>query len=213
MVLSNATQEDATACDRWNIARVGALVDSGWIAVAGAVVGGSLTGVIALLQVRWQHKFDTARRREDRQWSESSATAERQHAEMVLRRTELLELYTRYQLTVDRVENAVRELSDVRRAVQSDGNHLGDDYELKRDAYETAQNEYDKACEMVKLVAPLRTIQVIIQQRQMFNRFTLQAFDGSYDHAASFPAIAEAADLVLKAMRSDLRSLGLGNMD
>lgn len=70
--------------------------------------------------------------------SESSATTERQHAEMVLRCAELLELYTRYQLTVDRVENAVRELSDARQAVQSDVNHLGDDYELKRDAYETA---------------------------------------------------------------------------
>ena len=32
------------------------------------------------------------------------------------------------------------------------------------------------------------------------------AFEGRYDHAASYPAIVEAADPVLAAMRSDLAS-------
>lgn len=198
---------------RWDIKGVETLADSGWIAVAGAVVGGSLAGIIALLQVRWQHKFDTTKSREERQWTERATTKERDHVEMVRRRDELLEIYTRYQLAADRVENAVRELTDARRAAHSDDAHIDEAYELKRDSYETAQNEYDKVCEVVKLIAPLRTIETILRQRQLFNRFALQAFDGSYDHTASFPAIVEVADPVLRAMRSDLRSFGLSELD
>jgi hypothetical protein len=164
------------------------LADSGWIVVAGAVVGGSLTGTVAFLQARWQHKFDAAKSQEDRRWTEQVTARERDHAEMTRRRDELLEIYTRYQLAADRLENAVRELADVRPSAYPDAataqagepvpggsdpqvNHLREErlaelYEIKRDAYETAQNEYDKACQIVNLIAPLQTVEVILRQRQ-----------------------------------------------
>ncbi|MGW1914531.1 hypothetical protein ACWCQS_28320 [Streptomyces sp. NPDC002076] len=169
--------------------------------------------MIALVQVRWQHKFDTTKSREDRQWTERATAKERDHIEMARRRDELLEIYTSYQLAADRVENAVRELADARRAAHSNGPRFDEAYEIKQDSYETAQNEYDKVCEVVKLIAPLHTIEAILHQRQLFNRFALQAFDGSYDHTASFPAITEVAEPVLKAMRLDLRSFGLSGLD
>ena len=178
------------------------------------------------LQARWQHKFEAAKSQEDRRWTEKVTASERDRVEMTRRRDELLEIYIRYQLAADRIENAVRELADVSRPVRPDAataqagepaaggsdpqvNHLRKErlaelYEIKRDAYEIAQNEYDKACEIVKLIAPLQTVEVILRQRQLFNRFVREAFDGRYDHPMSYPAIVEAADPVLGAMRSDL---------
>jgi hypothetical protein len=63
---------------------------------------------------------------------------------------------------------------------------------------------HSTGCQIVNLIAPLQTVEVILRQRQLFNRFVREAFDGRYDHTASYPAIVEAADPVLGAMRSDL---------
>ena len=74
------------------------------------------------------------------------------------------------------------------------------------EAFEAAQREYDEVCEILKLVAPFRTVEVALQQRQLFNRFAREALDGSYNHDASYKLIVQAAQPVLAAMRQDLRS-------
>jgi hypothetical protein len=180
------------------------LADSGWIAVAGAAVGGSLTGAIALFQTRSQRRFDTLKIREDRKWSEQVTAKEQDHVEMTRRRDELVQIYTRYQLAADRLENAVRELAEARRSGTFD--EAADLHDTKMEAFEAAQTEYDKVCELVKLVAPSETMKVTHQQRQLFNRFVIDALSDTYDHEANYNAIVEAADPVLSAMRSDLRS-------
>jgi hypothetical protein len=70
--------------------------------------------------------------------------------------------------------------------------------------YQLAQNEYDEACQLLQLLAPFKTGQAALQQRQLFSRLVIQALNGTHGHEANFPAIVEAAEPVLKAMRSDL---------
>jgi hypothetical protein len=176
------------------------LADSGWIAVAGAAVGGTLTGALALFQARSQRRFDRSKAAEDRRWNEHVAATERDHAEMTRRRDELVQIYTRYQLAADRLENAIRELAEARR---SDAPTL---LNIRTEAFEEAQAEYDKVCELVKLVAPPETMKSALQQRKLFNRFAVDALNDSYDHEGSYSAIVEAAEPVLMAMRADLRS-------
>jgi hypothetical protein len=74
------------------------------------------------------------------------------------------------------------------------------------EAFEAAQREYDEVCEILRLGAPSKTVEVALQQRQLFNRFAREALDGSYDHDASYKSIVEAAQPVLAAMRLDLKS-------
>jgi hypothetical protein len=203
------------------------LVDNGWIVVAGAIVGGGLTGTLALLQVRSQHRFDTFKANADHDWSEELAAKERDHAIRTRRRDELLQIYTRYQLAADRLENAIRQLAEVGVPAASDevgGSTLkvpaDKDQEpesvrkehsrrlrnIKLEGYEAAQDEYDRVCELIKLVAPTNTMETAIRQRQLFNSFVVEALDGRYNHKANYEAIIEAADPVLRAMRLDLGS-------
>ena len=78
--------------------------------------------------------------------------------------------------------------------------------DVRMQAHEEAQTEYDAVCELIKLVAPSNTAKAALQQRQLFNRLVVEALDGTYDHKGSYPAIVEAASPVLNAMRSDLGS-------
>jgi hypothetical protein len=153
---------------------------------------------------------------------------EREHIEMTKRREELVQIYTRYQLAADRLENAIRELAEARRsgtldeATGRNGLVLAEDKSLederlwkerirelrdaKLEAFEAAQADYDEVCELIRLVAPLKTAKAALQQRQLFHRFVIEALNDTYDHEANYKAIVEAADPVLSAMRSDLRS-------
>ena len=185
------------------------MADSGLIAIAGAVVGGGLTGVIALLQARGQHRFDTFKTQEERKWNERVTAKERENIELTKRRDELVQIYTRYQLAADRLENAVRELAEAgcTSAVdEAPKEHLHDAHVNHMEAFEAAQDEYDEVCELIKLVAPSKTVKAALQQRQLFNHFVIEALNDSYDHQANYNAIVEAATPVLSAMRSDLRS-------
>lgn len=76
------------------------MADSGWIAVVGVVVGGSLAGTIGLLQTRFQNRFDALKAKEDRE-----------HKEISDQRAALMQIYIRYQLAADRLENAIRDLA------------------------------------------------------------------------------------------------------
>jgi hypothetical protein len=150
------------------------VVDSGWFAVLGAVVGAGTTGTVTLLQARWQRRD----------------TAEQVHRDDVQRRRgELTQLFTRYQLAADRVENAIRALRG------PDGGSQD---------FEAAQNEYDEACQVVGLLAPPHTADVVLRQRRLFNELAEQAMTGRYDHDRSRHRIADAAQPVLDAMRTDL---------
>jgi hypothetical protein len=153
---------------------------------------------------------------------------EREHIEMTKRREELVQIYTRYQLAADRLENAIRELAEARRSGTLDeatgrsGLVLAEDKSLederlwkerirelrdaKLEAFEAAQADDDEVCELIRLVAPLKTAKAALQQRQLFHRFVIEALNDTYDHEANYKAIVEAADPVLSAMRSDLRS-------
>jgi hypothetical protein len=186
------------------------LADSGWIVVVGTVVGGGLTGAIALLQARSQQRFETKKVKEDRGWAEHVSGEERQHKETAERHAALMQIYTRYQLAVDRLENAIRELAKSRHPEISDdrvsaknSTKSGEDF---LEAFEAAQREYDEVCEILKLTAPLKTVEVALQQRQLYNRFAREALDGYYNHDASYELIVQAAQPVLAAMRLDLRS-------
>jgi len=154
------------------------VVDAAWIAVVGAIVGGGLTGVVTLLQARMQRTFDL-----------SKSAAERHHVDRAKRREELVEVYTRYQLAADRLENAIRELTGC------GASH-----------FEAAQAEYDVACQLLNLLAPRATADAAMRQRRLFNRLALQGLEGTYNHQASIGLITEAATPVLDAMRSDLGS-------
>jgi hypothetical protein len=175
------------------------LADSGWIAVVGVVVGGSLAGTIGLLQARSQNQFETVKEKKDREYKEITE-----------QRAALMQIYTRYQLAADRLENAIRELAPTRlpatpeRGMSASKNMpSGNDF---LEAYEAAQQEYDEVCQVLQLAAPLRTVEVALQQRQMFNQFVREALDGSYNHDASFKLIVQRAQPVLTAMRQDLSS-------
>src|SRR6266550_2922780 len=100
------------------------MVDNGWLVVAGAAVGAISTGAVTLVQASWQ----------DRGNSE-----QQQREDARRRRAELTQIFTRYQLAADRLENRIREL---RRP------------DVGGDAFESAQNEYDEACQLVGLLAP-----------------------------------------------------------
>jgi len=150
------------------------MVDSGWLVVAGAAVGAVSTGAVALVQARWQERGTSEQRRRE---------------DAVRRRGELTQLYTRYQLAADCLENTIRELR-------------GPD--VSRDAFETAQNEYDEACQVVGLLAPSATVDAVLAQRRVFNELAQQALSGQYDHDRSRAPIGYAARPVLEAMRRDL---------
>ena len=150
------------------------MVDNGWLVVAGAAVGAISTGAVTLVQASWQ----------DRGNSE-----QRQREDARRRRAELTQIYTRYQLAADRLENRIRELR---------GPDVGGD------AFESAQNEYDEACQLVGLLAPSATVDVVLHQRRLFNEFARQALDGQYDHDRNRGRIGDAARPVLNAMRRDL---------
>ncbi len=156
------------------------LVDSGWIAVVGVAVGGSLTAAVTLLQARYNVK---------------SAKEDREYKEITERRADLLKIYTRYQLAADRLENAIRDLAEVRHAI-SEGdikaaNRVGS-ADSFLEAFEAAQREYDEVCEILKLVAPRKITEVALEQRKLWNRFAREALDDSYDHNANYELIAEA---------------------
>ncbi|HEX9356278.1 MAG TPA: hypothetical protein VF933_20975 [Streptosporangiaceae bacterium] len=175
------------------------MADSGWIAVVGVIVGGSLAGTIGLLQARSQNRFDTMKAKEDRGYKEITE-----------QRAALMQVFTRYQLAADRLENAIRELAPTRlpatpeRGMGASKNMPSGNDSLE--AYEAAQQEYDEVCQILQLAAPLRTVEVALQQRQMFNQFAREALDGSYNHDASFKLIVQRAQPVLTAMRQDLSS-------
>jgi hypothetical protein len=150
------------------------MVDNGWFAVAGAAVGAISTGAVTLTQARWQGRETSEQRRRD---------------DALRRRRELTQLYTRYQLAADRLENTIRELR-------------GPDVGL--DAFEAAQNEYDEACQVVGLLAPSATVDAVLYQRRLFNELAEQALAGQYDHDRSRGRIGDAARPVIDAMRRDL---------
>jgi hypothetical protein len=171
------------------------LADSGWITVVGVAAGGGPAGAVALFQTGLQRR---------------SASEDREHRQITERRAALLEVYTRYQLAADRLENAIRDLAGARRLAKSERGmgarrnlQSGDSF---LEAFEAAQREYDEVCEVLKLVAPSKTKDVALQQRRLFNGFAPQGLDGSYDHEASRGLIAEAAQPVLEAMRHDLEA-------
>jgi len=121
-----------------------------------------------------------------------------------------MQIYTRYQLAADRLENRIRELAEARHpaileAGTTDTRRMGEE-EKYLEGFEAAQREYDEVCELLKLVAPLKTVDIALQQRPLFNRFAREALDGSYNHDASYELIAHAARSVLTAMRVDLQS-------
>ena len=175
------------------------LADSGWIAVAGVVVGGGLAGTIGLLQARAQNRFDIVKAREDRDYKEVTD-----------QRAALMQVYIRYQLAADRLENAIRELAPTRLPATSLGG-MGTSKSMQSgngflEAFEAAQQEYDEVCQILQLAAPSRTVKVALEQRQLFNQFAREALDGSYDHDASMKLMGRRAQPVLTAMRQDLRS-------
>jgi hypothetical protein len=187
--------------------------DSGWLAVAGAIAGGSVAGTIALLQARYQHRFDLQKGTDDRHWQEERLAGERAHADARQRRDRLMEAYTRYQLAADRLEDAARELGD---AVSQqpeepvEAGHASPPGEGERAAlarHAAAQAEYDEACEALKLLAPAATVDVALAQRRLLNRLVREALAGVYDHEARLPEIVAAAEPVLRAMRTDLGTL------
>lgn len=175
------------------------LADSGWIAVVGVVVGGSLAGTIGLLQTRFQNRFDALKAKEDRE-----------HKEISDQRAALMQIYIRYQLAADRLENAIRDLAPaLAPATAEDGVGAAKNIRSADDfleGFEAAQREYDEVCEILKLAAPSRTVEVALRQRQLFNRFAREALDGSYDHSTKLGSIDQVAQPVLAAMRQDLSS-------
>lgn len=72
------------------------------------------------------------------------------------------------------------------------------------EVFEPAQREYDVACEILKLLAPVETIGVTRQQRELFNGFVREAHVGKFNFKASSESIGEAGQPVLAAMRLDL---------
>ena len=124
--------------------------------------------------------------------------------EVTERHAELKQIYTRYKLAVDRLESAIREFSEARRlAISEHGISAPRDTESEQ-TFEPAQREYDEACEILKLLAPVKTREVALQQRELYNGFVREALDGKYDFDASYESIVEAAQPVLAAMRLDL---------
>ena len=166
------------------------MADGGWLAVAGAAVGGLLTGAMAFVQNRSQQRFELRRAADERRWSETTTAQDRGHAERVRRRQELLDVYTRYQLAADRFENAVRDLAASGPASRSD--------------LEAAQGEYDRATELMRLLAPEATAGLALQQRTAFTALAAAALRGDYDDAEARRTIADVSAPLLGSMRLDL---------
>ena len=171
------------------------MVDSAWIAVVGVAVGGVLASGSALIQPFVQRRFDTANR-------------ERQ--EVKDRHADLRVIYTRYQLAIDALEEAIRVFSIARQLELSEKPDINPlDITPAAETFEPSQREYDVACEILKLLAPKKTIDLALAQRSLFNRFVLQALQGENPFAGvtrsmAKAAIAKAAEPVLAAMRTDL---------
>jgi hypothetical protein len=168
------------------------LASSGWIAVAGVALGGVLAAGSALLQTFVQGR---------------SERANRKRQQVAERHAELKQIYVRYQLAVDRLENAIREMSETRRSVISPPGGSAAGEAQSDEAFELAQREYDEACEILKLLAPAGTWEVALQQRELYNGFAREGLDGTFDFGTSHEAIGEAAGPVLAAMRRDLGTL------
>jgi hypothetical protein len=81
------------------------LADSGWIGVMGVAVG------------RWPRCQE---RTTSTYVQRRSDTANRKRQEVTERHAEFKQIYTRYQLAADRLENAIRELSEARRLAISE---------------------------------------------------------------------------------------------
>jgi hypothetical protein len=152
-------------------------------------VGGGLAAGSALLQTYVQRRSDAANRKGQ---------------EAAARHIELKQIYTRYQLAIDRLENEIRELSKACQLAISEDGKDGPSYKQAEKAYEPAQREYDEACEILKLLAPVKTTEVALQQRELFNGFVREALDGKFDFYASRKSIGAAGQPVLAAMRLDL---------
>ena len=175
------------------------MANSGWIALAGAVAGGTVAGSIALLQARYQHRHELQKAERDHRWQDERLTSERTHADAQRARDRLMDVYTRYQLAADRLEDAARGLGDAVRSAPATAGH-----EAALDRHATAQSVYDEAFEVLNLVAPAATVALALAQRRLLNRLVREALAGTYDDEANRPAIAAAAEPLLRAMRIDL---------
>lgn len=165
------------------------LPDSAWIAVVGVAVGGVLASGSALLQPYVQRRFDAANR-------------ERQ--EVTDRHADLRVIYTRYSLAVDGLEEAIRVFSKARQLELSERDIDPLDIAPAAETFEPAQREYDEACQILNLVAPVRTIDLARKQRSLYNGLVREALEGKYDFGASNESIKEASEPLLAAMRLDL---------
>lgn len=155
------------------------MASDAWIAVLAALGGGALTGVLTLSQARLQHRYELTKVRDA---DIRTLTAER--------RIQLRDVYARYRLAADRLENAIR------KAVGP-----------VDQPYELAQNEYDAVCQELELLAPLRTVELALSQRTLFNSLSRAALTGNYHHDQVIDGIRAAAAPVLEAMRTDLGSV------
>jgi hypothetical protein len=144
-----------------------------------------------------QHRDETERADKEQKQAVQERDEERKRQDLTERREALRQIYTRYLLAADRLENTIPELME---------NRHPENLERHASAFETAQREYDEVCEILKLAAPSKTVEVALQQRQLFNRFAREALDGSYDHNASKELMAGPAQRVFAAMRLDLGS-------
>lgn len=169
------------------------MADGGWLAVVGVVVGGLLTGSVALLQNRSRQRFEMQKALDDRRWSEGTTHSERGHAEQLKRRQELLDVYTRYQLAADRFESAVRAIAS-------------SDEPSTLQQFEAAQDEYDHATELIRLLAPSGTVELALGQRRVFNRLAAGAIQHTYDDDEARNVIAKVTEPLLTRMRRDLNT-------
>lgn len=167
------------------------MAGDGWVAVAGVAVGGLLTGLVAWLQSSSHQRFELQRASDERRWVTDRARGEWEQAEQVRRRQELLEVYTGYQLAADRYENAVRDVAALPRPAGGA-------------AFEAAQGEYDRATELIRLLAPSATAALVLEQRRLFTDLAAAALRGRYQETAARPAIVAASAPLLAAMRLDL---------
>jgi hypothetical protein len=156
-----------------------------------------------------QHRDEAERTDKEHKQAEQERNEERERQDLAERREALRKVYIRYLLAVDLLENRIRELGDARRSTISErgmnatGTTQSGDAFLER--FEAAQREYDEVCEILKLAAPSKTVQVVRQQRELFNGFAPEAIHGHYDHDASKKeSIAEVAEPVFAVMRLDL---------
>jgi hypothetical protein len=152
-------------------------------------VGGVLASGSALLQPFVQRRSDAANR-------------ERQ--EVTDRRTELKAIYTRYQLAADRLEEAIRVLSEARQLELAERDIGPRENTSADETFEPAQREYDEACELLRLLAPAKTRDIALRQRSLYNGLANEAREGKYNFNASRQSVKEVAEPVLAAMRLDL---------